>query len=143
MNRKKLSQLYQLKREIEWLKKQIDDMDYKIVTDSVKGSDTCFPYVQHTITIRGIGYGEYERKEANLKRQLQRRLDEYMDTVAEINAYIASIEDSEMRQILSLKYINNLPWRQISMHMGTCGDGSTERKKHDRFLAENFKEEEK
>lgn len=137
MNKEKLSQLYHLEKEIELLKRQIADMDYKIVTDSVKGSDTCFPYVQHTITIKGIDYGEYEQKEARLKRQLQRRLDEYMDTAAEINEYIASIKDSEMRQILSLRYINNLTWQQIAAHMGTMGDGSTERKKHDRFLDEN------
>lgn len=137
MDKQKLSQLYHLKNEIELIKRQINDIGFSMTTDTVKGSDTGFPYVYHPITIMGVDYGEYERKAGRLKRQLQRRLDEYMDTVAEINKYIESVEDSEMRQILSLRYINNLTWQQIAAHMGTMGDGSTERKKTDRFLAEN------
>jgi len=137
MNKEKLSQLHHLKNEIELLQKQLDNMDYSIVSDSVKGSSISFPYVQHTIIITGADVEGYECKAGRLKRQLQRRLDEYMDTVTEINEYIASVEDSEMRQILSLRYINNLTWQQIAAHIGTMGDGSTERKKHDRFLIEN------
>ena len=48
--------------------------------------------------------------------------------------YIRSIEDSEMRQIFMLRYIENLIWQQVVMKMGRAGDGSTERKEHNRYL---------
>ena len=134
MDKEKLSQLYHLKKEIELLQKQIDNTVYSIVSDSVKGSSVSFPFVQHSIIITGADVEGYERKTRRLRQRLQRRLDEYMDTVTDINEYIETIDDSEMRQILSLRYINNLTWHQVAAHMGMAGDGSTERKKHDRFL---------
>ena len=76
----------------------------------------------------------YDRKARSLRRKLKARMDELMDKVVEINDYISTIPDSEMRSILALRYINNLSWQQIAASMGTEGDGSTERKKHDRFL---------
>lgn len=39
-----------------------------------------------------------------------------------------------MRMILTLRYINGLTWRQIAKSLGVIGDGSTERKKLNRFL---------
>lgn len=133
MNKEKLSQLHHLKNEIELLQKQLDNMDYSIVSDSVKGSSISFPYVKHTIIITGADVEEYERKMDRLKRQLARRLDELMDIVDEINEYIRTIDDSEMRQILSLRYVNNLTWQQIAHHLG-YQDESVPRKRCDRFL---------
>jgi predicted RNase H-like nuclease (RuvC/YqgF family) len=134
VNRAQLSQLNHLNREIESLKRQIESLEPEFTTDSVKGSGVSFPYTQHTIIIRGIGYKEHEAKIKRLKNQLSRRVSELMDLVEEINGYIGKIDDSEIRQIISLRYVNGFTWQQVAAHMGANGDGSTERKKHDRFL---------
>lgn len=134
MDKKQLSQLHHVSREIEILRDQINNMNHETVTDSVKGSDPYFPYVEHTMIISGVEVRGYDQKVTRLKKKLQRRIDELMDMAVEINEYIATIDNSEMRQILTLRYINNLTWQQVASHMGTAGDGSTERKKHDRFL---------
>ena len=39
-----------------------------------------------------------------------------------------------MRTILTLRYSQGFSWKQIAESMGNLGDGSTERKKHNRFL---------
>jgi hypothetical protein len=43
-----------------------------------------------------------------------------------LNRFIYSVEDSEMRQILTYKYISGLTWQQI--------DEQYPRRKHNRFL---------
>lgn len=35
-----------------------------------------------------------------------------------LNAYIDAIEDSEMRQIMKLRYLNGLSWQQVDFSIG-------------------------
>ena len=54
-----------------------------------------------------------------------------------LNRFIQSIDDSQMRQIMTLRYINGLSWRQVAM---SIGGGNTEdgvRMMHNRFLDES------
>lgn len=132
MDKQKLEQLHHLNREIELLRRQINITSDVMVSDSVTASSKGFPYTQHLVIITGIE--DCSKKLKRLKKQLYRRLQEVMDNVDEINEQIGEIPDSEMRQILTLRYINNLTWQQVAIRMGTAGDGSTERKKCDRFL---------
>lgn len=118
MDKEQLSQLKYLNKEIELLKKQIDNIGYNTVTDSVKGSSIDFPYTLHNIEITGIDIDEYNRKLIRIKRKLSRRIDELMDLYDEINDYIGNIEYSEVRQVLTLRYVNNLSWEQVAAHMG-------------------------
>ena len=75
-----------------------------------------------------------------LERKLKLRLDELMDLVDEINEYISNQEDSEIRQILSLRYINGLTWNQVAKHLGYA-DESVPRKRCNRFLKMTDKSE--
>lgn len=134
MDKEKLSQLYYLNREIEVLKKQLDSVEPEFVSDSIKGSSIEFPYTEHSIKIKGIGWDEYEAKTKRIKNKIKNRVSELMNLKDEINDYIEKIPDSELRLIISLRYINGLSWQQVASHIGNMGDGSTERKKHDRFL---------
>ena len=139
MDKKRLSQLYHLNREIEMLKKQIQDFDFKppdCITDSVKGSYPEFPYTEHSITIYGIDWEGREKKLERLRNQLSWRLTECLELAIELNEYIACIEDSMMRQILSLRYVNGLPWRQVALHIGGGNTADGVRKMCERFLLE-------
>jgi len=75
-----------------------------------------------------------------LERKLKLRLDELMNLVEETNEYISNQEDSEIRQILALRYINGLTWHQIAKHLGYA-DESVPRKKCNRFLKMTDKSE--
>lgn len=133
MTEKELEQLHFLHKEIELLKGQISNTNPSVVTDKVNGSYLEFPYTLHSIAITGVEIKEHDRKLRRLKRKLQIRLDELMDLVEEMNEYISNQEDSEIRQILSLRYINGLTWHQIAMHLGYA-DESVPRKRCNRFL---------
>ncbi len=126
----RLDQLRYLNKEIEILKEQIQKAEAHTITDVVVGSDTEYPHLSHNITITGIN----DRKISRLKRKLNRRVKELFAAKAEMLEHIHSVEDSEMRQILILRYVDGLTWQQVARKLGRAGDGSTERKKHDRFL---------
>ena len=50
-----------------------------------------------------------------------------------LNRYIASVDDAQMRMILSLRYVNGLSWQQVAFSMGET-DESYPRRKHNVFL---------
>ena len=134
VNKKQLKQLRYLKQEIKMLQRQIDDMDYTIATDSVRGSDREYPYTQRSFTISGIDYEDYNRRIRRLQRQLNRRVEELVDLVEETYKYIDNIDDSLIRQIISLRYINGLTWDQVAATIGGGNTADSVRMMHDRFL---------
>lgn len=122
MNKSELFQLKHLSKEIEYLKKQLELAEYQVearqTTDSVVGSSPTFPYVQHVIKISGVDVEDYERKVERLKRSLERRIQDLLDQVAEMQEYIETVPDSETRLILQCRFINGLTWEQIEAETG-------------------------
>ncbi|NLZ53111.1 MAG: RNA polymerase subunit sigma-24 [Thermoanaerobacteraceae bacterium] len=135
ITKKELKQIKHLKSEIEMLKKQVENLDYVVTTDTVKGSTPYFPYIERNIKITGIDYKDYNRRLKRLQRMFRRRIEELMDLVEQANEYIGSIEDSLMRQILTLRYINGLTWEQVAASIGGNNTADSVRKAAERFLA--------
>lgn len=134
MNKEQLKQLKYLKTEIEAIKRQIENLDYTIATDKVRGSSSHFPYVQRSFTITGIDYEEYNRKAERLRRKLNKRIKELMDLVEKTNEFIENIEDSLVRQIISLRYINGLTWEEVAANIGGNNTADSVRMLCNRFL---------
>lgn len=116
------------------LKKQIEEIEPDIVTNSVRGSSPYFPYIERHIKITGIDYQDYNRKVKRLERRMQRRVEELMDVVEETNEFIESIDDSLTRQIISLRYVNGLSWGQVANHIGGANTADSVRKVAVRYL---------
>ncbi len=141
---------------VKLVRKSIDDLNRKIkkistgehyVTDSVtrgkKGKKSL-----GTVVITGIPYPEYNKKKNLLKRRENRlkiEEQELLELTSQVEEYIAGIEDIEVRNILSLYYIDDLNWIQVSHRMNGIYEGrrkytdSSCRRKHDRFLEKNEK----
>lgn len=134
MDKHKLSQLRYLKSEIAMLKEQIGDIQVHTTSDSVKASQSSFPYIEYTAKIRGADIQEYNRKLRRLQRKLNRRVEELMDTVEEAEEYINSIDDSLTRQILSLRYVNGLTWEQVAASIGGGNTAESVRQINSRFF---------
>ena len=60
-----------------------------------------------------------------------------MQLQMDIEKYINTIPESNIRQIFEHRYIDNMNWLQI-MHEMEYKAESTARMKHDRFLEENL-----
>ena len=128
LTKKELSQLYWLNREIEEEKRKLSELEAAAAGCTAK--ITGLPHVSGVhdkIGDLGILIAE-QRDLINLK--VRQSVIEYN----RLNRYIASVDDAQMRMILSLRYVNGLSWQEIAANMGQDGDGSTQRKKHDKFL---------
>lgn len=128
MTKKELSQLYYLRKEIKEQQRRLSELEALATNCTAK--------------ITGIPNGNgvsdkvanYAAQIADLKGLLDLNLKKCFYELNRLDRFISSVKDSEMRIILTLRYSQGLSWQQIAQNMGVLGDGSTERKKHNRFL---------
>lgn len=128
MTKKELSQLYYLRKEIKEQQRRLSELEALATNCTAK--------------ITGIPNGNgvsdkvanYAAQIADLKGLLDLNLKKCFYELNRLDRFISSVKDSEMRIILTLRYSQGLTWQQVAQNMGVLGDGSTERKKHNRFL---------
>ena len=127
MTKKELEQYRSIVAEIDEIR---DRLNSYTVHGTVTGSDTEFPYVQHSFSVGGVVETERNRRDMVLIRKLELQKQEIED-------YIEAIPDSVTRRIFRYRYIDGKvkpSWQWIAFKMNVVGDGSTERKKVDRYL---------
>lgn len=129
MDREVLKKYDALKDEQADIRKRIDKLEREmshllgtIVSDTVMGTREDGTY--GPIKIKGIPFPEYDKR----KELLQQRLDRYeaidielAAMIGDIEAFIGSVQDSRIRTILRLKYIDGYTWRQIGRRYGGKG----------------------
>ena len=133
MTRQELKQVRYLKREIKLLQEQILALESEIVTDKVKGSDPDHPWTERHYIIRGLP-GERNEKLLRLRDRLERRKSDLQDLRAEIFEWVEGIDDSLLRQIIILRHVNGLGWRQVAREIGGGNTAESIRKLHDRYF---------
>ena len=82
--------------------------------DIVTGSDNEFPYAPHHFKIRGYGSVEYPKQRNKLREKIARVRAE----IEEVERYIESVEDPEMRNILTMYYELGMTHEQIAERYG-------------------------
>ncbi|WP_085832873.1 hypothetical protein [Clostridium merdae] len=143
MTKKELSQLRDLKREIQLLKEQRaeirNNMRSMKTPNCVEASSKYPPYQKHSVTVCGVSPTEtaaFHDEDARLQKiklaiaERERRRQEEYD---KLDRFIESIEDSKIRQIITLYYIQGLTWPQVAYRIG-CRDEGTPRKKIEKYL---------
>ncbi len=131
MNKKELSQLYYLNREIEEQQRRLQELEDM--------ATSCTSHITGMPRISGISdkVGKYAAEIADLKGLLDLNLKKCFYELNRINRYIESVQDSQMRMILSLRYVNGLNWEQVAASISCCISGESVRKAHERFLSKN------
>lgn len=132
--REKLEQYRALVVEVRNLEQRISDMQTQKVSscDIVKMSSPEFPFTEHSSKV--IGHAIDKTTLQKVVDIYKGRLEKAMAMMLEVETFISSVEDSEMRELLRLRYVEGLPWRKIPGMLGHAGDGSTEFKKMRNFL---------
>lgn len=97
-----------------------------------------------TVLVRGTSYAEEDRLRRLLnkrKQTLKKEYDRLLEQTTQAEEYIAEVDDIEIRNILSLYYIDDLNWIQVAHKMNELYNSSRKkytdgscRRKHDRFL---------
>lgn len=132
MTKEELIQYSDLKTEIKKLERRIE----KVKKQSEMISDVVQNGYKGRAIISGYDY-QRKRKLNKLEAILQERHDKAVQMQADIETYINTIPESNMRQIFEHRYIDNMNWIQI-MHEMEYKAESTARMKHDKYLEENL-----
>ncbi|NLD18834.1 MAG: hypothetical protein GX663_01105 [Clostridiales bacterium] len=131
MNKKELSQLYYLNREIEEQQRRLRELE------SLATSCNC----RITGMPHGSGVndriGNYIAEILDLKELIDLNIRKCFYELNRLNRYIQTIEDCQIRQILSLRYINGFNWRQIAYSLGGNNTEDSVKKMAYRFIAKN------
>lgn len=112
MTKRRLEQYSSIKAEIKKLEDEIKERENRRLTDTVTGSSPEYPFTKHTVTIKGVDYGS---------DLLIRRLKEKAFLLDEERTYIEkwldTVEDSQMRTIIRMKFVKGLTWQQIATEL--------------------------
>lgn len=116
-----LSQIKLINTEIKDLRerlKKIETKKQKNVQDSVRGSSTTYPYIQHTCIVSGIENNLRDNKAKNkYKKMIKRKEQKLGKLITQIEYQLNTVEDSEIRQILRFKYEDNMTNNEIAHTM--------------------------
>lgn len=124
----------EVRLKIERLEKDISKIEAgEMVIDSVSGGDGG---KQH-FKIEGIPFPEYSRKKTLLyarKATLQLLEDDLLEKTNEVEEFIASVEDSRMRRIINLRFLENKTWNEVADYIGGENTEDSVRKSFVRFF---------
>ncbi len=129
MNKKELSQLYWLNREIEEQQRRLAELE--TLATSCTSRITGMPRAQGVID----KLSKYAAEIADLRELIDLNIRKCFFELNRLNRFISTVDDSLIRQILSLRYVNGLTWRQIAFSVGGGNTEDSVRKAHDRFLS--------
>lgn len=126
----------EVRLKIERLEKDISKIEAgEMVIDSVSGGDGG---KQH-FKIEGIPFPEYSRKKTLLyarKATLQLLEDDLLEKTNEVEEFIASVDDSRIRRIINLRFLENQSWNKVADQIGGNNTEDSVRKAFDRFMKE-------
>ena len=136
-----LIQYSDLQEEVKEVRERIDKTEKQIakieddgnVIDSVCGGNGG---IQH-FKIEGFPYPEYSRKKTLLyarKATLASLEMELLETLNQVEEFIASVDDSRMRRIITLRFIDNLSWNKVADRIGGNNTEDSVKKAFYRFM---------
>ena len=112
----------EVREKIEKLEKQIAKIEEDgEVADKVRGGEGGL----QSFKIEGFPYPEYSRKKTLLyarKATLSELEMELLETLNDVEIFIASIKDSHIRRIVNLRVVDGLSWGEVARRIG----GNTE-----------------
>lgn len=128
MTAKELSQLKYIRQEVQQLQDEIASIEAAAEPGAQKitgmpSSGGC-----------GDKIGDCASAAEDLKMLLQRRKADCERERLRLETYIAGVQDSQMRMILRLRYVNDLTWVAIAIEIGGNNTADGVRMMHNRFL---------
>lgn len=122
MDKKKLSQLRPLKKELELIDRKLDRLyerqeNVPVVMGKVTGSSKDFPYTEVRTSVLMDEPKEADEIEKQIRIREKRR-EQVEKLITEIEQFIAEISDSRDRQIFELRYIEGMKQKDVAEYMG-------------------------
>lgn len=134
MDKDQLKQIRFIKSEIDVIESQIAGIEPVLVKDKVSGSSAYFPYIERGFTLEGTDVEDYCRRTRRLQNKLTRRKKELLELQEEANSFIENIDDSLIRQAITLRYLQGLSWADVAMKIGNDTTADSLRMAVKRFM---------
>ena len=131
MTNHELSQLYYLNREITEQQRRLAELESLSTTFTSRVTG-----LPSTRTLADK-VADYAIEMAELRTLIDLNLKKCFYELNRLTRYINAVDDSLMRQILSLRHINGLSWVQIAFSLGGGNTADGVRMAHKRFLEKN------
>lgn len=128
MRAKNLSKLYYLKKDIECQQNRIKELE--ALASSSTSRITGLP---HSTDISNK-VEKYAVQIADLKSELDIKLNKCLNELKSISEYINSIDDPLIRQIVSYRFISCFSWEKTARSIGGNNKAESLRKKLYRYL---------
>lgn len=136
-----LSQLKYKKRELIIIQDKIEELYERLESymaspcmamDTVQSAAE-FPYSKHAVKICGVNTATIEKITRRIERlkARQRKLEEDIERAED---FIDSLKDSQLRQIIELRFMQGMSWNMVSSRVYDYPDGDRARKKVDRYF---------
>lgn len=130
-------EIKEVRQRIEKTEQQIEKIEKeKTVCDKVTGGDGGL----QSFKIEGFPYPEYSRKKTLLysrKATLTNLEMDLLETLNKVEEFIAGLEDSHMRRIINLRFIEGMSWQQVANRMGGGNTESGIKSAFHRFMEED------
>ena len=157
MTVKELSKLYWLNREVEMNQRQLADLEAQIKRDTEElkdlrrsmdglaspnldgmphGSDVHSPVentVEHIIKLEAALSKKHDAL-VNLTARISARQTLIILERDRLEQYIETVDDSHLRQIFTLRFVNGLPWEQVATSLGPGYMGASVKKSCYRYI---------
>lgn len=130
MTRKELESVYCLQKELIMWQLRRQELEYDIAV-SPKVLDG-MPFQNTNVT--GDPTQLKAIKLAEVAKVIDGKISELQITLAEIEAYILSIDDTVMRQILEYRCIKCMDWNRVAQRLGAGYTDESVRQTYHRFI---------
>lgn len=129
-------EIKEVRERIAQTEKQIEKIEEEgSVSDMVTGGNGG---IQH-YKIEGFPYPEYNRKKTLLFSRMTTLANleiELLETLNQVEEFIASVTDSRMRRIITLRFIDGLSWNKVADRIGGNNTEDSVKKAFYRFMEE-------
>ena len=130
MTKKELSQLYYLNKEIEQDKARLAELE-GLATSST-GNISGMPHASGISDKTAIAC-----EIADYRDIIEGKVKMCFAQFNSINRYIATIDDSMVRQIMQYRFVSGLSWTAVAMHIGGGNTADGVRKIVTRYCSKN------
>ena len=121
------------RKRIEKTKRQIAILEKETVQDTVKGGEGGI----QRFKVEGFASADYGRQRSILFSRialLQALENEIASTLNEVHMFINGINDSHMRRIITLRYVDGLSWNKVADEIGGGNTEDGVRMSFNRFM---------
>lgn len=133
MTRKDLSRIYYLDRELKMWQQELNELEARIGVGS--------PAFNGMPSAHGKPSSPTEREGmalADCKTQIELIVLQIKEATKEVYDFIASVDDSLMRQIINYRCVKLMNWTQIAVKLGGKNSAENLCNMYSRFLTKTF-----